>query len=130
MGILTIRQKQQLLANVLVFLLIAGFIGGIIQGNPVALTILGLLLAMAALIIVVKVHKGPRAKAALPTPAPSQAGPEKVEIHFQIPIMSNDTLDSLTVRIQEHYEERGGSISVSEAKAMAKKALDDQTKEP
>ncbi|HEX2923122.1 MAG TPA: hypothetical protein VHS28_03735, partial [Chloroflexota bacterium] len=89
-----------------------GFIGGVLQGNPVAITILVVLLLITGLVIFVKVRKGRRATAA-----------KQRTVQLHIPIMSNDTVDSLTVRIMEHYSAQGAKITVAAAKAQAATAL-------
>lgn len=118
MAILTIRQKQRFIGNIIVFLLIGGFIGALWHGNPVAIAILVTLVLLVGLAVFAVTRKGKRRVA----PA---APPSSVTIDFEIPVMSNDTLESLTQRVQESYEARGGSISVAEAKAMARKGLSD-----
>ncbi|MCY0904370.1 hypothetical protein [Arthrobacter sp. H14-L1] len=146
MALLTTRQKQQLIGPVLLFLLIGGFIGGLWQGNPVAITILFVLMAGAALVIWLFVARKRKAKervraatvarreqdrsaaeeaiAKIKRLTPSK--PERKTVSFQIPVTSDDTLETLTVRVMEHYAERGGSVPVAEAKAMAAKALGEQ----
>jgi predicted lipid-binding transport protein (Tim44 family) len=116
MAIFTIRQKQRFIGNVLVFLLIGGFIGAVWHGNPVAIAALVILLLLVGVAVFAVTRKGKRQ--VVPTAAPSS-----VTIDFEIPVMSNDTLESLTKRVQESYEARGGTISVAEAKAMARKGL-------
>lgn len=145
MALFTTRQKQQLIGPVLLFLLIGGFIGELWLGNPVAITILVILVAGTALVIWRSVTNKRKAKervrAAAHTRreqdrAAAQAAiekikrltpskPEQKKVSFQIPVMSDDTLATLTVRIMEHYAQRGGSVPVAEAKAMAAKALDE-----
>lgn len=146
MAILTTRQKQQLIGPVLLFLLIGGFLGGLWQGNPIAITILVILVLGTALVIWLRVSlkraaradreekRHVRSDAAHPLSPGAAAAIEKINrlsapkaepvtVSFQIPVMSDDTLDSLTVRVMEQYADRGGTIPVAEAKAMAAKAL-------
>ncbi|MGO4238616.1 hypothetical protein [Pseudarthrobacter sp. YAF2] len=63
MALLTTRQKQQLIGPVLLFFLVAGFLGALWQGNPVAITVLVILVVAAALGMWIYVAKGLRAKA-------------------------------------------------------------------
>jgi hypothetical protein len=147
MALLTTRQKQELILPVLLFLLVGGFVGYLWQGNPVAITILVILLLLAGLAIFLKVRKGRRIAAAKVERVrqqdrqyadnlaevqrrmlakPARRKPEQVTVDFKIPVMSDDTLESLTVRVMEQYAERGGEIPVAEAKAMAAKALAEQ----
>jgi hypothetical protein len=143
MALFTTRQKQQLIGPVLLFLLVGGFIGALWQGNPVAITIAVIAVLTIGLAIAANIRKGRRIAAAkvkqeretveaiaeVKRRALAKVGrlkPEPVTVNFQIPVMSDDTLESLTVRVMEHYAERGGTISVAEAKAMATKALSEQ----
>ncbi|WP_284763579.1 hypothetical protein [Arthrobacter sp. efr-133-R2A-63] len=157
MGLLTTRQKQELIKPLLLFLLIGGFVGALWQGNPVALTVLVILVLAVGAAIFFNVRKNRSLAAAkaeqrrLDSIALENAqrrvdeaakrtavtrerlrqvrfkAADQVTVNFQIPIMSNDTLESLTVRVMEDYAERGGTISVTEAKAMAAKALAEQS---
>lgn len=114
MALLTTRQKQDLILLVLGFLLIGGFIGLLWQGNPVAITILIGLLLLTALVIFVKVRKARRVTAA-----------KQRTVQLHIPIMSNDDVDSLTVRIMERYSAHGAKITVNAARDQAARALTD-----
>lgn len=148
MALLTTRQKQQLIVPVLLFLVVGGFIGQLWKGNPVAIAILVVLVLGAGMLIWWRVAKRRTARTAREGRRLAQreqdraaaeaavakirrldavrAQPEPVTVNFQIPIMSGDTLESLTVRIMEQYAERGGTIPVAEAKEMAAKALAEQ----
>ncbi|WP_018762463.1 hypothetical protein [Arthrobacter sp. 135MFCol5.1] len=147
MALLTTRQKQELIKPVLLFFLIAGFIGGLWEGNPVAIAILVVVLLLVGLWIFFKIRKGRRIAAAKTERArrqerrhtealaevqrrmiakPARPKQEQVTVKFKIPVMSDDTLDSLTVRVMEYYAQRDGTIPIAEAKAMAAKALAEQ----
>jgi hypothetical protein len=147
MALLTTRQKQQLLGYFFLVFLFVGFVGGVIQGNPVAITVLVILLLLAGLWVFVKDRKRRSIAAAKAERGgqqdrryadnlaevqrrmlakPARRKPEQVQVDFKIPVMSDDTLESLTVRVLEQYAERGGTIPVAEAKAMAAKALAEQ----
>lgn len=147
MALLTTRQKQELIKPVLLFLLIGGFIGGLWQGNPIAIAILVMALLLVGLWIFVWIRKSRRIVTTKAERArqqelqhaealaevqrrmiakPARRKPEQVTINFKIPVMSDDTLESLTVRVMEQYAEREGAIPVAEAKAMAAKALAEQ----
>jgi len=153
MALLTTRQKQQFIGPVLLVFVLGGFIGGIMQGNPVAVTILVVLLVLGGLGIFIYVGKHRRTTAAkaerrlqdsialgkaqrqVEEAAQRTAvsreqlrrvrakTADQVNINFKIPVMSDDTLESLTVRVMEQYAERGGTLPVAEAKAMAANAL-------
>jgi hypothetical protein len=146
MALLTTRQKQDLILPVLVFLLVGGFIGSLWQGNPVSITILIILVLAVCTAIFLRVRRRRRiaaAKAERVRQAESQYAEHLAEVkrrsrelapskprtvNFQILVMSDDTLESLTVRVMEQYAERGGTIPVAEAKAMAAKALAEQSR--
>lgn len=156
MALLTTRQKQQFIGPVLLVFVLGGFIGGIMQGNPVAVTILVVLLVLGGLGIFIYVDKRRRTTAAkaerrlqdsialgeaqrrVEEAAQRTAvsreqlrrvrakTADQVRINFKIPVMSDDTLESLTVRVMEQYAEHGGTLPVAEAKAMAANALAEQ----
>lgn len=159
MALLTTRQKQELILPVLLFFLVGGFIGALWQGHPLAIAALIMLLLIVGVVVFFRVRKkrriaaakaerrrlaeaeieavNLRVEAALARSAaarekyrkPRGGSVEKVTVDFKIPVMSNDTLESLTVRVMEQYAERGGTIPVAEAKAMAAKALAEQQAE-
>lgn len=152
MALLTTRDKQQIILHVVPFLLVFGFFASVWQGNPVSITILVVLVLIAGLVIWFRIARKRKARAAREarvaealakfaepkTPSGGAAAaiekinrlrepkPEPVTVNFQIPVLSDDTVDSLTVRVLEYYAERGGSIPIAEAKAMATRALASQ----
>jgi hypothetical protein len=156
MAVATTKQIQQFIAPVLIFILLGGFIAGFVMGNPVAWVDLALLGAVVVLVVVLQVRKrrrashsdadnqadtaakntgsdaglsGRTASSTRPTPTPT------TEAEVSVPVMTDDTVDSLTIRVMEQCTELGRSVPVSEAKEMAKKALSEkaaseQTQEP
>ncbi|RAN72784.1 hypothetical protein B5P43_31820 [Bacillus sp. SRB_336] len=146
MAFFTTRQKQSMFAYVFMWALIGGVVVSAFKGNVWCI----IAVAIAAVCLFYwlrakyraadaaarrrqsrRASSAPRSRGVQPVPEiEPPASPvkvldgDRVELNFKIPVQSDDTLDSLTLRIIGAYQERGGSVDVGEARAMAAAALE------
>lgn len=146
MAFFTTRQKQSMFAYVFLWALIGGVVVSAFKGNVWCI----IAVAIAAVCLFYwlrakyraadaaarrqrsrRASSPPRSRGVHSVPdIETPARPVKVldgdtvELNFKIPVQSDDTLDTLTLRIIGAYQERGGNIDLGEARTMAAAALE------